>query len=69
LNNFGSFSELRNVISSGKASVENLVADCLIRAKENIGLNAFLEIFEEESIKKAKEIDEKISQAHIIFTP
>lgn len=62
MNNFGSFSELRNVISSGKASVENLVADCLIRAKENIGLNAFLEIFEEESIKKAKEIDEKIGQ-------
>jgi len=53
-------SEIQLEIASGKISCRNIVEHFLNRIREHARLNAFLEVFEEESLQRADEIDEKI---------
>lgn len=60
MNIYRSFSSIRQDIFSGKISVRELVSFYLDRIEKYQGLNAFREIFADESIKRAEEIDKKI---------
>lgn len=56
-----SLSEIQSLLKEKKITCADLVKNYLKRIKENRHLNIFLEVFEEESLSRAKEIDEKIS--------
>jgi aspartyl-tRNA(Asn)/glutamyl-tRNA(Gln) amidotransferase subunit A len=55
-----SFGEIKKEITAGKLSCQSLVSSYLKRIEENKNLNAFLEVFAEEALLRAQEIDEKI---------
>ena len=55
------FSEVRAEILQGKVSVLDLVHQHLAAAEKFKNLNAFLEIFSEEAVERAKIIDKKIA--------
>lgn len=55
-----SFGEIKKEINSGKLNCRSLVASYLKRIEENKHLNAFLEVFGDEALLRAEEVDEKI---------
>jgi len=60
MNKNSSFSEIKKEIIAGKSSCHSLVTSYLKRIEENKHLNAFLEVFDDEALLRAQEIDEKI---------
>jgi len=50
----------REALEKGEITCQNLIEHYLKRIKEQKHLNAFIETFDEEALKKAKEIDQKI---------
>lgn len=61
-NIYTSFSEIQKDIHSNQTSCEALVKSYLARIETNQHLNAFLEVFTEEALQKAKEIDRRIAE-------
>src|SRR5579863_2511077 len=59
---YRSLVEIKNDISSGKTSCHKLVTEYLDRIEENKHLNAFLEVWGDEVLQRAKTIDDKIKQ-------
>ena len=57
---YSNLMNLQKEIFAGKVSCLSLVLEYLDRIKQHNGLNAFLEVFSEESISCAKKIDKKI---------
>ncbi|MCC5928534.1 MAG: Asp-tRNA(Asn)/Glu-tRNA(Gln) amidotransferase subunit GatA [Cyclobacteriaceae bacterium] len=57
-----SFSDIRQLIEGKNASCEDIVLFYLKKIEENRHLNAFLEVFSEESLQRARIIDQKIQQ-------
>jgi aspartyl-tRNA(Asn)/glutamyl-tRNA(Gln) amidotransferase subunit A len=60
MKNFSSHQEIHKYLKDGKGSVKELVQYYLNRIELNKELNAFLEVFEEEALHKALQIDEKL---------
>jgi aspartyl-tRNA(Asn)/glutamyl-tRNA(Gln) amidotransferase subunit A len=58
---YTSLAEVKNAIKNGEASCSQLVQSYLTRIEENKHLNAFLEVYSEESLEQATEIDKKIA--------
>ena len=56
---YRTISEIREALHSGKSAL-SITENYLNRIKEHQHLNAFIEIFEEEAVSRAKEIDVKI---------
>ncbi len=59
---YSSFAEIKAALSQGE-SVENVTQSYLNRIAEFQQLNAFLEVFEQSALEKAKEVDQKLSSA------
>lgn len=59
---YKSLAEVKSDIAAGKTSCQKLVSEYLERIEKNKYLNAFLEVWGEESLQRAKFIDEKIKQ-------
>lgn len=59
---YGSFREIRNDLQSGILSCRDLVKRHLSNIHEKAHLNVFLSVYEEEALKRAGEIDRKISE-------
>ncbi len=57
-----SYTGLRPELQTGTLKVESLVLSTLKRIQEQQDLNAFLSVFPERAIDKAREVDEKLSQ-------
>ena len=57
---YTSFAEIKSALEQGE-SVVNITRSYLNRISEYERLNAFLEVFEETALEKAKEVDEKIA--------
>jgi aspartyl-tRNA(Asn)/glutamyl-tRNA(Gln) amidotransferase subunit A len=57
---YTSLSEIKNELLQGSITVEGLVKNYLAQAKANAHLNAFNEVFEEEALARAIEVDEKL---------
>lgn len=57
---YASFAEIKEALTAGKTVVD-ITQSYLAKIKESKNLNAFLEVFEEESLQQAKEIDQKIA--------
>jgi aspartyl-tRNA(Asn)/glutamyl-tRNA(Gln) amidotransferase subunit A len=55
-----SIAETQSEIKSGKVSVESTLQSCLHNIHSNKNLNSFIEVFQEESLARAKELDAKI---------
>lgn len=55
--------ENQNDLAAGKISVEEIVRAYLKKIEEHKHLNAFLEVFAEEAIQRAKELDKKLQAA------
>jgi aspartyl-tRNA(Asn)/glutamyl-tRNA(Gln) amidotransferase subunit A len=59
---FHSLEETRNAIFSGSISIESLVKHYLKSIDDKKSLNAFVEVFEQEAITLAQEVDVKIKK-------
>ena len=57
-----SFNQIQKDLSSGLITCDALVQSYLKRITEKRSLNAFLEVFADEALVRAKQIDEKIKQ-------
>jgi len=57
---YQSLTQIQADLNSGKHSVKQLVQSYLDRIEKNKNLNIFLEVFKEESLQKAAEIDVKL---------
>lgn len=60
MKNYKSITAIQNDIKSGKITLVDLVNYYLDRIREHKHLNAFVEVYPEEALQKAKEIDVKI---------
>ncbi len=56
---FNNIQEYHTALLQNKVSCSSIVADYLSKIEEKKHLNAFVEVFANEAIKKAKELDEK----------
>ena len=61
MNTFASLGEIQDEIKSGATSCHQVVASCLDNIEKHSHLNAFLEVYSEEALAKAREIDQKIA--------
>ena len=57
-----SFTELHKALNSGKTSCVETTQAYLSRISKHKNLNAFVEVFEKEALKRAKIIDTKIDK-------
>jgi aspartyl-tRNA(Asn)/glutamyl-tRNA(Gln) amidotransferase subunit A len=62
LRNYQSLAEVRSDLKEGKTTVQSLVNYYLDRINAHKKLNAFIEVYSDEAIDRAKLIDEKITQ-------
>ena len=60
MKNYSSYSEIISDLKSGAASCEKLVMHYISNIRKHESLNVFLEVFEEESLEKAKIVQSKI---------
>ena len=60
MKNYKSLQDIKEDISIGQISCKELVQYYLDRIEENKHLNAFLEVYEQEALLKAEEVDQKI---------
>jgi aspartyl-tRNA(Asn)/glutamyl-tRNA(Gln) amidotransferase subunit A len=60
--NYRSLQAIKTDLASGKITCHGLVADYIERIEKEKHLNAFLEVWGDEALAKAKAIDEKIKQ-------
>lgn len=61
MKNYSSYSDIYSDLKSGSVSCEQLVKHYIENIRKNEWLNVFLEVFEEEALQKAKEIQLKIN--------
>src|ERR1700752_5171505 len=59
---YKSLAEVKSDIAAGKTSCQELVSEYVERIEKNKHLNAFLEVWGDEALQRAKVIDEKIKQ-------
>jgi aspartyl-tRNA(Asn)/glutamyl-tRNA(Gln) amidotransferase subunit A len=57
---YSSLDEIKRELKSGRVTVEALVKNHLAQIKSNTHLNAFNEVFEQESLSRSKTVDERI---------
>lgn len=60
MKSYHSLSEIQSDIASGKLTVKQLVEGYVNRIEQNKKLNIFLEVFAQEALQKATEVDAKI---------
>jgi aspartyl-tRNA(Asn)/glutamyl-tRNA(Gln) amidotransferase subunit A len=61
VNTYATFDTTRAAIESGETTVELVVASCLNTIAEKQRLNAFLSVFREKALERARAIDRKIA--------
>jgi len=59
-----SISELRTRLSCGELTCTEIVSSYLKKIEEKKHLNAFIEVFEQEALQRAKTLDAKLSNPH-----
>lgn len=59
---YSSLNEIKSGLQSGNITVEALVKDYLRQVELNTRLNAFNEVFKEEALERAKDIDHRLKQ-------
>src|ERR1700712_5691389 len=59
---YTSLGGIKSDIAAGKTTVEKLVQGYLSNIASNTHLNAFNEVFEQEALQRAKEVDARIKQ-------
>ena len=63
MNNYISYTETINALKCGETTCVNIVTNYLSTISDkNNEINAFVEVFSEEALEKAKQIDQKISE-------
>ena len=60
MKSYQALSEVQADLSSGIITCTDLVQQYLLRIEEKKHLNAFLEVFTQSAMQKAKEVDEKL---------
>ncbi len=61
MENFISYSQIKQALAAKQTSVESIVGQYLTRIEAKEHLNAFLEVWADEALAAAKQIDEKIA--------
>jgi aspartyl-tRNA(Asn)/glutamyl-tRNA(Gln) amidotransferase subunit A len=61
LETYSSLKKIQEALSKGEINCEKLVQYYLKNIKDKAHLNAFLDVYDEEALQRAKEIDQKIS--------
>ena len=65
MNNYISYTETINALKCGETTCVNIVTNYLSTISDkNNEINAFVEVFSEEALEKAKQIDQKISEGN-----
>ncbi|MDW7695556.1 Asp-tRNA(Asn)/Glu-tRNA(Gln) amidotransferase subunit GatA [Flammeovirgaceae bacterium SG7u.111] len=59
---YSSFADIKTALSNGDTSCKELVNYYLKQIESQKHLNVFLEVYEEEALKRAEEIDQKIAE-------
>ena len=59
---YTSLAEIKSAIANGNTTVEKLAKECLDNISKHARLNAFNEVFHQETLIRAKDIDKKIRQ-------
>ncbi|MDB5116082.1 MAG: gatA [Mucilaginibacter sp.] len=59
---YSSLSEIKNGLQNGKTTVEELVKNYLSQIQINAHLNAFNEVFTQEALQRAKDVDLRLKQ-------
>src|SRR6185312_11287597 len=59
---YTSLAEIKNEIANGNTTVEKLAKECLDNISKHTRLNAFNEVFSQEALARAKEVDSRIEQ-------
>jgi Asp-tRNA(Asn)/Glu-tRNA(Gln) amidotransferase A subunit family amidase len=59
---YPTLSEIRETILAGKTSCESRLNEYLKRIEDHKDLNAFVELFPESALKRAREIDQKVKE-------
>ena len=54
--------QIQGDLKSGNTTCEKMVNDFLLKIEANKHLNAFLEVYSEEAIARAKELDNKLAE-------
>ena len=57
---FNSYKEIQEALASGKTTCKDLVSHYLGKIEAQKDLNAFLEVYTDEALAKAEEVDQKI---------
>lgn len=61
MKSYQSLAEVREDLASGSVSVKSITKNYIANIKAKAHLNAFLEVYEEEALKTAEEVDKKIA--------
>jgi aspartyl-tRNA(Asn)/glutamyl-tRNA(Gln) amidotransferase subunit A len=59
---YSSLNEIKGELQSGKVTVEKLVKGYLSEIEKNVHLNAFNEVFADEALQRAKEVDDRLKK-------
>ncbi|MFD2148159.1 amidase [Mucilaginibacter antarcticus] len=62
--NYSSLSEIKSELQNGKTTVVGLVNNYLKTIEQNAHLNAFNEVFGQEALQRAKDIDSRLTQGN-----
>jgi aspartyl-tRNA(Asn)/glutamyl-tRNA(Gln) amidotransferase subunit A len=60
--NYSSYNEIKSGLQSGTITAEGLVKDYLQQINNNVHLNVFNEVFEQDALASAKNVDARISE-------
>ncbi|GAB2696519.1 Asp-tRNA(Asn)/Glu-tRNA(Gln) amidotransferase subunit GatA [Mucilaginibacter koreensis] len=61
---YSTLTDIRADLKAKAITVKELVDTCLLRIEQYVHLNAFNEVFADEALQKAAELDEKIAAGH-----
>lgn len=62
MDTIASFGEIQGNLKSGAATCIQVVKSCLNNIRKHSNLNAFLEVYHQEALQKAQEVDQKIAE-------
>ena len=62
MNTYRSLNSIKNAIKVGETTCHSLIQSYIKNIEDNKSLNAFIEVFDDEALQTAKQIDTKIGK-------
>lgn len=65
LESFEKLTDIQEALKSGQLTCEGIVLDYLERIREKAHLNAFVEVYEEDALERARQLDERLHNGKV----